>query len=280
MSFLDDENLEEVAERIKLEKERAKKRIEEKKKKIRNFTILGVLVFVLLILGISSCTVIDTGERGVVLRMGKFATIMDEGLNFKLPIVDRVVKMNIRDITFTSKSEVSSKDIQTIMIESSLIYSLDPEKVGNIYKVYGTNIENTIIKPTLAEVVNSNVAKYPIESFVENRAEIANKIEKDFIQRTGDIGISVKSFLITNHDFSEEFDKAIEAKKVAEQQAITANFNKERARLDSEANKYRQAGLSQFVLMEKFLDKWDGHMPKVMGNGNAMSFILDNADLK
>ena len=84
--------------------------------------------------------------------------------------------------------------------------------------------------------------------------------------------------MITDHNFSEEYDKAIEQKKIAEQAAITAEYNKQKAQLDSEANKYRNEGLSKYVLMEKFLDKWDGVMPRVItGDSNLSTMItLDN----
>lgn len=46
--------------------------------------IAGVVIFAVLVF--SSFTIIDTGERGVVLRLGRFANIMNEGLNFKVPL--------------------------------------------------------------------------------------------------------------------------------------------------------------------------------------------------
>lgn len=229
----------------------------------------------------SSFSIIETGERGVVLRLGEYKYTMNEGLNFKAPFIDSVYKMQIRDRSYNSDVEVSSKDMQTIKISSSLVYSLDSQKVGDIYRRYGNNIESTIIKPTVAEVINATIAQYPIEEFVSKRDEISKRIMGTIQTRLSDIGIDIKSFLITNHDFSDDYNKAIEQKKIAEQAAITAEYNKQKAQLDSEANKYRNEGLSKYVLMEKFLDKWDGHMPKVLtGNDGNMSMILNTEDTK
>lgn len=230
---------------------------------------------------ISGCfSIIETGERGVVLRLGEYKYTMNEGLNFKMPFIDSVYKLQVRDRSYNSDVEVSSKDLQTIKISSALVYSLDTQKVGDIYRRYGNNIESTIIKPTVAEVVNSTIAQYPIEEFVSKRDEISQRIMGSIKTRLFDIGIDIKSFLITNHDFADDYNKAIEAKKIAEQAAITAEYNKQKAQLDSEANKYRQEGLSKYVLMEKFLDKWDGHMPKVLTSGDSnMSMILNAQDL-
>ena len=238
-------------------------------------------VFIAFIAIMSSFSINETGERGVVLRLGEYKYTMNEGLNFKAPFIDSVYKMQIRDRSYNSDVEVSSKDMQTIKISSSLVYSLDSQKVGDIYRRYGNNIESTIIKPTVAEVINATIAQYPIEEFVSKRDEISKRIMGTIQTRLSDIGIDIKSFLITNHDFSDDYNKAIEQKKIAEQAAITAEYNKQKAQLDSEANKYRNEGLSKYVLMEKFLDKWDGHMPKVLtGSDGNMSMILNTEDTK
>lgn len=238
-------------------------------------------VFIAFVAIMSSFSIIETGERGVVLRLGEYKYTMNEGLNFKAPFIDSVYKMQIRDRSYNSDVEVSSKDMQTIKISSSLVYSLDSQKVGDIYRRYGNNIESTIIKPTVAEVINATIAQYPIEEFVSKRDEISKRIMRTIQTRLSDIGIDIKSFLITNHDFSDDYNKAIEQKKIAEQAAITAEYNKQKAQLDSEANKYRNEGLSKYVLMEKFLDKWDGHMPKVLtGSDGNMSMILNTEDTK
>ena len=242
---------------------------------------IGSGVFIAFIALMSCFSIIETGERGVVLRLGEYKYTMNEGLNFKAPFIDSVYKMQIRDRSYNSDVEVSSKDMQTIKISSSLVYSLDSQKVGDIYRRYGNNIESTIIKPTVAEVINATIAQYPIEEFVSKRDEISKRIMGTIQTRLSDIGIDIKSFLITNHDFSDDYNKAIEQKKIAEQAAITAEYNKQKAQLDSKANKYRNEGLSKYVLMEKFLDKWDGHMPKVLtGNDGNMSMILNTEDTK
>ena len=241
--------------------------------------VSGIIIAFIAIM--SSFSIIETGERGVVLRLGEYKYTMNAGLNFKAPFIDSVYKMQIRDRSYNSDVEVSSKDMQTIKISSSLVYSLDSQKVGDIYRRYGNNIESTIIKPTVAEVINATIAQYPIEEFVSKRDEISKRIMGTIQTRLSDIGIDIKSFLITNHDFSDDYNKAIEQKKIAEQAAITAEYNKQKAQLDSEANKYRNEGLSKYVLMEKFLDKWDGHMPKVLtGNDGNMSMILNTEDTK
>ena len=142
-----------------------------------NLAIFPIIVIGILIMCAIMCQFsVETGEKAVVLRFGSLNRIADEGLNFKAPFVDNVKTVSIRDRNLTMNSEVSSSDIQTIAVEVSLVYSLDPNSVGKIYQTYGTNIEQTLIRPTLSEKINAVIAEYPIEAFVEKRAEISARI--------------------------------------------------------------------------------------------------------
>lgn len=241
--------------------------------------VLGAVSFATTCL-IASCiflgswTIIETGEKGVVLRLGRYAETMSEGLNFKIPVVDKVVKLNIRDVNLGVDTEVSSGDMQTIKVKTSLIYALDPNNVGNIYQKYNVNYENILIKPLLLESINSVVANYPIESFVEKRAEISERIKETFIAKAGHDGILVKSLMITEHDFSDEFNKAIEDKKIAEQGALKAKYDLERVTLEAKAQLEKQKSLNQMVLQEKAIDKWDGKLPQYY-SGGELPFILN-----
>jgi regulator of protease activity HflC (stomatin/prohibitin superfamily) len=227
----------------------------------------GIVALVVLLVGAGSFYTIDTGERGVVLRFGKLQATAEEGLNFKIPYADDVKKISVRDRNLTVTSEVSSSDIQTINVAVSLVYSLDPLKVDKIFQTYGIDIESTLVRPTLSEKVNAVIAEYPIETFVEKRAEISNRINSTFANQVAGTGILVKSLLITNHDFSAEFNKAIEDKKIAEQGALAAKFTLERMKLEAEAQKIKQASLSSMVLQEMAINKWDGKLPYYFGGG-------------
>lgn len=237
-----------------------------------SYIVLGVLAFILVIVLSSSFFTIDTGERGVILRFGRLSGVAGEGLNMRIPVVDKVEKISIRDQNLTMKQEVSSSDIQTIAVEVGLVYSLDPVQVGKIFQTYGINIESTLIRPTLSEKINAVIAEYPIEAFVEKRAEISNRINLSFANQVAGSGILVKSLLITNHDFSDEFNKAIEDKKIAEQGALAAKFTLERMKLEAEAQKIKQASLSPMVLQEMAINKWDGKLPDYF-SGSQLPFL-------
>jgi regulator of protease activity HflC (stomatin/prohibitin superfamily) len=237
---------------------------------LAGLALTGILAGVIFL---GSWTIIETGEKGVVLRLGRYSETMSEGLNFKIPVVDKVIKLNIRDVNLGVDTEVSSGDMQTSKVKTSLIYALDPSSVGNIYQKYNVNYENILIKPLLLESINSVVANYPIESFVEKRAEISERIKETFVAKAGHDGILVKSLMITEHDFSDEFNKAIEDKKIAEQGALKAKYDLERVTLEAKAQMEKQKSLNQMVLQEKAIDKWDGKLPQYY-SGGELPFIF------
>ena len=241
-------------------------------KAISKYAAVIVVAVAVLALAAGGFYSIDTGERGVVLRFGKLTGVAGEGLHVKIPFVDEVKKMSIRDHNLTLRAEVSSSDIQTIAVEVGLVYSLDPQQVGRVFQTYGQDIERTLLRPTLSEKVNAVIAEYPIEAFVEKRAEISDRINTTFADQVAGSGILVKSLLITSHDFSDEFNKAIEDKKIAEQGALTAKFTLERMKLEAEAQKVKQASLSEMVLQEMAINKWDGKLPQYY-SGDQLPFI-------
>lgn len=237
---------------------------------LKSSVVVGALIGLFaLFLVLGGFTIIDSGEMGMIFRFGRYQYSITEGLNFKVPFIDTVDKVSIRDRNFNSKIEISSKDMQTIIIESTLVWAYDPDKLGDVYRAYKYKAEEIVIRPTVYEIINSVCASYPIEKFVESREEISKKILNAVVEKTAGTGIIIKRFFITNHDFSDEYNKAIENKKVAEQESLTAQYIKQKNILESEAQAIKTKTLSPLVLFEKAIDKWDGHLPKIMNlNGN------------
>jgi len=143
-----------------------------------------------------------------------------------------------------------------------------------VYSTYKTDIESILIIPVLQEKIQSNVAKYPIDQFVENRQTIASDIANAVRQQVQHTGIIIHEFLLVNHDFSDAYDKSIEAKKIAEQNAQRASYELEQKRLEAEAQKLKQASLTPLVLQEMAIQKWDGKLPYYWGGNGQLPFIM------
>ncbi len=156
----------------------------------------------------------------------------------------------------------------------------------------GLNFKIPIVQTK--EVVQASISKYTIEEFVSKRQELSNMIYQDLKDDFEAYGLAVSNVSITNHDFSMEYEKAIEAKKVAEQEVERTKFEQEKIRVEAEnkvflaeyklkekelqakANEVEAASLSPVLLQKMALEKWDGKLPQVSGENTQPIIKLSN----
>ena len=173
---------------------------------------------------------------------------------------------------------------------------------ASIFKNIGSDYENVILMPTVQECMKSVCAKYTAEQLITDRAQVGEEIKAQLVSKVDEYGIEIEKFNIVNFDFSSEFNEAIEAKQVAEQnllktkteqeQAIVvaeaeakkkviaadaeATSIKTKAEAQAEAKKTISESLSNELIKYQTIDKWDGVLPKVANDANPLiSFDLD-----
>lgn len=251
--------------------------------------ILGVGALLLIGCTIPNCYSVETGEVAIISTFGKITRVDSEGLNFKIPFVQSKTFMEVREKSYTfakteeanTTMEVSTKDMQSIKIELIIQASIsDPEK---LYKAFYNKHEQRFIRPRAREVVQATIAKYTIEEFVSKRTEISQIINNDIADDFAQYGIIVNNVSIVNHDFSDEYERAIEQKKVAEQAVERAKAEQEKVLLEyknkveiaklelqereikAKANAIESQTLTPQLLKKMTIEKWDGHLPKVQG---------------
>lgn len=247
---------------------------------------IAVLVILGAILGLitlfTSMRFVGTGEIGVVTSYGKvtgreltegFAWVGGWGTN-------NVTKYDIK----TQKEEVSgiaaaTRDLQDVTGTVVLNYQLEAGKVSEIHKTVGVTYKDKLITPALNEVFKAATAKYNASELITKRAEVKSDITTTLTERLKKDGISVTAVNITNFSFSAEFNKAIEAVQVANQEVAKAKQQLEKARIDAEktiqqakaaaeAQRLQQQTLTSELLYKQWVEKWDGKLPEYVG-GNA-----------
>jgi len=268
----------------------------EKVKKNNKKLIFGGIYFIIAVIVIllifSSFTVIDAGHTGVVVRLGKVSdNVLNEGFHFKLPIITNIVKIDNRVLKTEVESNSASKDLQSISSKVSVNYRVNTNSSAKIYKNVGNNFETVIVNPAIHECMKSVTAKYNAEELITKRAIVSSEMEKEISQKINPYGLNIEVFNIIDFDFSEEFSKAIEAKQTAQQQAlkaeqdlarikVEASQTVEKAKAESEAYQLKNQQLTDKVIMMEFVEKWDGKLPTVTSGGSALfdmsSFINTN----
>ncbi len=251
-------------------------------KSIKKIVIIVIIVAVVAVLGLSSFTVVKAGHSGVIVNLGKVSdTVLEEGLHFKIPFVSEIVQVDNRVMKTEVESNAASKDLQTISSKVSINYRVNRSSSADIYKNVGSDFTNVIVNPAIQECVKSVAAKYTAEQLITNRAAVSTEMEDAISQKINPYGLSIEVFNIVNFDFSEEFNKAIEAKQTAQQEALKAEQDLarikveaeqtiEKAKAEAEAFKLKNDQLTEKIIMMEFVDKWDGKMPSVASGSSAM----------
>ena len=208
----------------------------------RAASIIGVLIIVISIIAGSFAT-IPAGHRGVVIRFSAVTgTILNEGLQMKLPFLDSVVKMSVQTEKYEIGAASASRDLQDVNTTIALNWRLDPSMAAEIYRTLGLEFIDRIAAPAVQETIKQVTAKYIAEDLILKREAVKDEIQENLANRLMERGIITETVSITEFRFSATFIAAIEA-KVAAEQAVWEAINKlERVKVEAEQAKAAAIG--------------------------------------
>ena len=244
---------------------------------------LTSLLWLLLIL-FGCFSIVKTGEVGIKTRFGKIVgSTTSEGIVFKSPL-DKINIINIKIQKYENRGGLatSTKDMQIVNnIKVVVNYQVDGKKAVDLYKTVGINYKDTILDPAIQETIKSVISQYTAEELVTKRSEVSVDINETLNEKINNYGIKSVSVAINNFDFSEEYNKAIENKAVAEQEVETSKNQLEKAKVDAEtkkviaqgeadANKIKEKTLTDNIIKQQFIEKWNGELPKVASGNNMI----------
>ena len=254
--------------------------VKKQKKNVLLGVIIGIVVFIAIII-FASITTVPTGYVGVKTRFGQVQNdTIQEGLNFKAPFIESIVKIDCRTQKIEYTMEASSKDLQKISnIKIAVNYGVDKQKANVLYREIGQDFKSVIIEPAIYETMKSAIANYTAEELVTKRQEVSNLAQETLTNRLKDKGINITSLSMTDLSFSAEFDQAIEKKQVVEQQTQQAKYELEKAKIENEkkienaraeAEVMRQQNqeitdktleLKRLEVQQELIKKWNGALP-------------------
>lgn len=247
-------------------------------KKIIKWISIGVIVFVLVITLFSSFTTIKSGEVGLKTRFGKIVnSSISEGLNLKVPYIEKIVKVNIKVQKSEMQIESSTKDLQIVNTIVAVNYRVNPDKAVSLYKEVGNNYVETVLNPAIKESIKSAIAQYNAEEITVSRAIVSKSCLEAIQLKVEKYGIIVEDFNLTDFSFSEEYTKAIEAKQIAEQNLERSKLESEQklieAKATKEANELLQKSLTDELLTQQFIEKWNGQLPSTYAGDDVLSMF-------
>ncbi|MFH1448843.1 MAG: prohibitin family protein [bacterium] len=234
---------------------------------------------------------VGPGERGIVLNFGAVGKdVLGEGLHFRIPIMQKVVLMDVKVQKTGTDAASASADLQDVSSAVALNYHIIPDKANIVYQTLGVEFKERIIDPAIQEVMKAVSAKYSAEELITKRAAVSDSIREALAERLLEYNIAVDAFSIVSFSFSKIFTEAIESKQTAEQLALKAKRDLDRIKIEAEQKVTAATAEAESLRLQKVsitpdlielrkieanlkaIDKWNGILPQVTGGG-AVPFI-------
>ena len=248
--------------------------------------IAALLVFILAIFG--SFTQVGVGEVGIVKHFGAIDTdhpdVFDPGIHAKVPFRDDVVIFDTRIQKEQVDSSAASKDGVTIHSTITINFHIEAAKAPLILQNIGANYKERIIDQQIQQAFKDVTAQYAGLELIQKREEVAIKAKGVLKDKLSPYFIVVDEFTIPNYEFPKEFNDAILATQVANQQNLQAKQLQEKARTEAEtalivaqglanAQKAQATTLTPEYLQLQAINKWNGQLPQYLTPNTPLPFI-------
>ena len=187
--------------------------------------ILVVIVFLALVVAISSIRIINEYERGVVFRLGRLIALKTAGLNFIIPFgVDRLVKMDLRTITLeVPPQEIITNDNVTAKVNAVIYFQvIDPQKAVTQVLNY-INATSQIAQTTL----RAALGQATLDDLLGNREKINQNLQKIIDEQTEPWGIKVAVVEIKDVELPSTMQRAMAKQAEAEREKRAKIINAE-----------------------------------------------------
>lgn len=263
-------------------------------------TIAPAAGVVLVGLAISSAMVfVPFGAAGIITQNGALtSTILQPGLNFKIPFIQGVWEMNtqIRALD-VSNSSVFTKDQQNADNDYTVNFSLSDKKLKDIAENFrgdgnDTSISDRLIRPRAEYWLKQIEPQYNAADLLVHRSDVAVALQKDLDRDLEPYGVNIAYVSITNISFGQQYQQASEARAAAEQEyqkeitvlktkkviaqqteaiaAGVARANEDIAR-SLPADPEHVAAVVQLQTVQLLRDKWNGTLPNALGSNSILS---------
>ena len=249
------------------------------------FIAISILV-VIFIIWCNPMAIVGVGERGVKVTLGKVSPrSYEEGIHFVTPFISKIKVMNVKTQKMSVETEVYTKDIQQAKINYVVNYNLEPKHVHEMYRNVGIYYQDTILTPAVEGTIKDVIGKWNAQDLVANREKATNEIYTKLHEQLKDDHINISNFQMTAINYSSSFERAIEEKVQAEQEALkaknkTVQIEEEAkqkiisAEAEAKSMRIRATALTQNKALVEYeaVQKWNGKLPEYM-MGNSIPFI-------
>lgn len=188
--------------------------------------ILSIALVIAFIIVPFSFHTVDTGEVAVVKHLGEICDVKTAGTHYDLWVTNKYVYYDTKVQNVEAVTAAYSSDAQTMDIQMTIQYQIMSDRVIDIATQYGSlDVLQSRIESIAIEKTKSVLSSYKAMDIIANRATISPAVEVAIKEAVGEeYFVNIVTVVLTNIDFSDAFELAVEEKMIAEQSKLKAEY--------------------------------------------------------
>lgn len=199
----------------------------------------------------------------------------------------------------------SSSEGKAMQIEMTFTYQYQADSVNDVFTRFkgqsGKDVRDSFIKPNIISWTKEVIARYKVSDILgEERANVNIALTEYLSEKFEKYGITIANVSLSNIEVDDETRQAINAKITAQQNAETQSINNQtnidkaaaeaqvkltqaqaeadakmiQAEAEAKANELLQQSLTDKILRQEYIDKWNGELPDIVTGDDSMSLMV------
>ena len=252
----------------------------------RSTIVLAAAVLALLIVVSSTIYTVSEGYVGIVKRFGKAIGQVDPGIHVKIPFVDAVTNIEVRQRKTVEDLQAATEDQLPIAAAVSINWTVLRSATIDMFRQYGTleQFENRILNPKLRSAAKAALSRFPANKLIQERQTVVAEIMETMTAELAEFPITVNSPQLENIELPQRYVEAVEAKETAREDAEREKHVLEQQRLQAlrAVNSAEAEAIemitTQLVKSPDYIrlvtaKNWNGELPATMLGSNTMPLL-------
>ncbi len=215
------------------------------------YILIGPAILVLLLLIISAVFIVKQQTAAIVERFGRYIGIRNSGIQFKIPLVDRIAgRINLKIQQLDVLVETKTKDDVFVRLKISVQFQVIKDKVYDAF--YRLENPHDQITSYVFDVVRAEVPKMKLDDVFERKDDIAIAVKRELNEAMINYGYDIIKTLVTDIDPDIQVKNAMNRINAAEREKVAAEYEAEaerikivaKARAEAESKRLQGQGIA------------------------------------